>query len=57
MITTHEMEEAENLCDRIGIIKDGVLRCIGEKLKLKKDYGGGYHLFINCKKERELYND
>ena len=55
LITTHEMEEAENLCDRIAIIKEGVLRCIGPKMKLKNLYGGGYHLFINVLKERELY--
>ena len=28
-LTTHSMEEAENLCDRLGIFVDGELRCIG----------------------------
>jgi hypothetical protein len=29
ILTTHSMEEAEVLCDRIGIFVDGALRCIG----------------------------
>lgn len=29
LLTTHLMEEAEALCDRIGIINKGLLRCIG----------------------------
>ena len=28
-LTTHSMEEAEELCDRLGIFVDGALRCIG----------------------------
>ena len=29
ILTTHSMEEADVLCNRIGIVNDGVLRCIG----------------------------
>jgi len=29
VLTTHSMEEADVLSNRIGIIKDGILRCIG----------------------------
>lgn len=29
VLTTHSMEEADVLCNRIGIVSDGVLRCIG----------------------------
>ncbi|KAI8544016.1 hypothetical protein RHMOL_Rhmol08G0262300 [Rhododendron molle] len=29
IITTHSMEEAEHLCDRVGIFVDGRLECIG----------------------------
>jgi len=29
---------------------NGILRCIGNALHLKNKYGGGYHLFVNCKK-------
>jgi len=29
VLTTHSMEEADVLCTKIGIITDGILRCIG----------------------------
>ena len=45
------MEEADVLCSRIGIVNDGILRCIGPQQRLKSLYGGGYHLFINLHKE------
>lgn len=51
MITTHSMEEADVLCNRIGIMTAGVLRCVGDTLHLKNKYGGGYHLFLNCMKD------
>ena len=48
ILTTHSMEEADVLCDRIGIVNNGVLSCIGTQNTLKDLYGGGYHLFVNC---------
>lgn len=30
VLTTHSMEEAEALCDRLGIFVDGELRCLGD---------------------------
>lgn len=50
VLTTHSMEEADVLCNRIGIVNNGVLMCIGSQNRLKDLYGGGYHLFINCEK-------
>jgi ABC-type multidrug transport system ATPase subunit len=29
ILTTHSMEEADVLCNRIGIVSDGILKCIG----------------------------
>lgn len=29
VLTTHSMEEADVLCSRVGIINNGVLRCVG----------------------------
>lgn len=29
VLTTHSMEEADVLCNRIGIVANGILRCIG----------------------------
>ncbi|XP_074285014.1 ABC transporter A family member 7-like [Silene latifolia] len=42
ILTTHSMEEAEVLCDRIGIFVDGGLQCIGNPKQLKGRYGGSY---------------
>jgi ABC-2 type transport system ATP-binding protein len=36
ILTTHYMEEAEKLSDRIGIMSEGKLRCIGTAEELKK---------------------
>ena len=42
------------LCNRIGIVADGILRCVAPQVRLKSIYGGGYHLFINCQKGKVL---
>merc|ERR1712150_67613 len=44
VITTHSMEEAEALSDRIAIQVKGQLRCLGTPLHIKSRYGSGYHL-------------
>lgn len=44
------MEEADVLCNRIAIVNNGVMSCLGSQNRLKDLYGGGYHLFINCLK-------
>ena len=54
ILTTHSMEEADVLCTRIGIVSDGILRCVAPQVRLKSLYGGGYHLFINCQKGKAL---
>ena len=50
VLTTHSMEEADVLCNRIAIVNNGVMSCLGSQTRLKDLYGGGYHLFINCLK-------
>lgn len=30
VLTTHSMEEAEALCDRLGIFVNGALNCLGD---------------------------
>jgi len=47
ILTTHLMEEAEVLSDRIGIIVQGHLKCLGTQYKLKRVYGRGFKLIIN----------
>lgn len=40
VLTTHSMEEAETLCDRLGIFVDGRLVCIGEPKGITSRYAG-----------------
>jgi ABC-2 type transport system ATP-binding protein len=40
LITTHDMNEADRLCNRIGIIDQGKLVIIGEPAQLKAEIGG-----------------
>ena len=54
MLTTHSMEEADVLCNRIAIINQGIMRCVAPQTRLKTLYGSGYHLQINCVKQRYL---
>ena len=44
ILTTHFMDEADCLGDRIGIISDGKISCIGSNVFLKESYGDGYNL-------------
>ncbi|XP_076318610.1 phospholipid-transporting ATPase ABCA3-like [Tachypleus tridentatus] len=46
LLTTHYMEEADTLGDRIAIMADGKLQCCGSPLFLKKKFGAGYYLRI-----------
>ena len=41
MLTTHLMEEAETLCNNIGIITKGQLRCHGTSTELKSYFTKG----------------
>jgi ABC-type multidrug transport system ATPase subunit len=40
VLTTHAMEEAEELCDRLGVFVDGALRCVGAPRQLVARHGG-----------------
>lgn len=44
LMTTHYMDEAETLGDRIAIMADGEIKCCGSSLFLKKQFKTGYHL-------------
>jgi ABC-type multidrug transport system ATPase subunit len=46
ILTTHSMEEAEALGDRLVVMADGEFRCIGNSLYLKNHYGEGYRISI-----------
>ncbi|OMO54833.1 ABC transporter-like protein [Corchorus capsularis] len=42
VLTTHSMEEADVLSDRIAIMAKGRLRCIGTSIRLKSRFGSGF---------------
>lgn len=46
ILSTHHMDEADVLGDRIAIISQGKLCCCGSSLFLKSQYGNGYYLTI-----------
>jgi len=49
ILTTHSMEEAEFLCDRLAILVNGHLSCIGSPEHLKMKYGDSYILELQSK--------
>jgi ATP-binding cassette subfamily A (ABC1) protein 3 len=52
ILTTHYMDEADILGDRIGIMTAGKIVCLGSSLFLKNRYGVGYNLTM-VKKSKE----
>ena len=51
ILTTHYMDEADILGDRIAIMAEGKVQCTGSSFFLKNRYGVGYNLVI-AKKDR-----
>ncbi|XP_076034890.1 uncharacterized protein LOC143021347 [Oratosquilla oratoria] len=43
LLTTHHLDEAETLADRVAILHQGKLICVGSPLALKSEYGSGYN--------------
>lgn len=52
LLSTHHMDEADLLGDRIAIISHGKLKCCGSPLFLKSTYGDGYKLTVVKKQGR-----
>jgi ABC-2 type transport system ATP-binding protein len=48
LYTTHYMEEAAKLCDRIGIIDDGRLIAEGSAAELVREHGGRDKVLLSC---------
>jgi len=55
IMTTHSMEEAENLCDRLAILVNGQLSCIGSPDHLKMKFGDNYILELQSS-DPELFH-
>jgi ATP-binding cassette subfamily A (ABC1) protein 3 len=52
ILTTHYMDEADILGDRVGIMAHGQITCLGRSLFLKNRFGVGYRLNM-VKKDKE----
>ncbi|XP_062459511.1 glucosylceramide transporter ABCA12 [Pezoporus occidentalis] len=50
VLSTHHLDEAEVLSDRIAFLERGGLRCCGSPFYLKEMFGDGYHLTLTKKK-------
>ncbi|KAG9397675.1 ABC transporter [Carpediemonas membranifera] len=46
ILTTHSMEEADVLGDRIAIMAAGRMMCVGKSLTLKNAFDAGYHIAL-----------
>ncbi|GMH33239.1 hypothetical protein BSKO_01073 [Bryopsis sp. KO-2023] len=47
VLTTHSMEEADILGDRISIMARGRIRAIGSSIRLKQKFGAGYEVSVS----------
>nr|XP_009931047.1 PREDICTED: ATP-binding cassette sub-family A member 12 [Opisthocomus hoazin] len=50
ILSTHHLDEAEVLSDRIAFLEQGGLKCCGSPFYLKETFGDGYHLTLTKKK-------
>ena len=55
LLTTHRMDEAEQLCDRLAIMINGRFVVFGSPNYLKTQYGQGYS--IELVQERSAFNN
>ncbi|XP_078536724.1 glucosylceramide transporter ABCA12 [Lissotriton helveticus] len=54
ILSTHHLDEAEVLSDRIAFLENGGLKCCGSPFFLKEKFGEGYHLTLTKKyKDRD----
>lgn len=51
IMTTHAMEEAELLSDKLVVLNHGEVRCVGTPLQLKNLLGKGYRVSLVCNKK------
>ena len=57
ILTTHFMDEADLLGDRIAIINNGKLVTVGSSLFLRARFGNGYYLTLVKDDEKEAKKD
>ncbi|CAL4125829.1 unnamed protein product, partial [Meganyctiphanes norvegica] len=56
LVTTHHMEEADVLGDRVAIMAEGRIICAGSTLFLKKKFGDGYSLTVTVTDDKCVEN-
>lgn len=49
VLCTHNLEEADALCDRVAVMIKGQIRALGTSQELKRKFGHGYKLDLSCK--------
>ncbi|KAK7822633.1 hypothetical protein U0070_001981, partial [Myodes glareolus] len=54
LLTTHDLAEAEALCDRVAIMVSGRLRCIGSIQHLKRKFGKDYILELKVNETSQV---
>lgn len=52
ILTTHSMDEAEALCDRISIMVAGRSKCLGTATHIKNKFGSGYEFLLKVRQPR-----
>jgi len=57
IMSTHSMEEAELLCNRIAIMIKGKIKCIGTPEHLKMKYGNSYILDVHSDDVEKFHNE
>ena len=55
ILTTHNMNEADLLGDRIAIMSHGRVKCLGSPQFLKGHYGHGFKMQVLCKNEDKVF--
>jgi ABC-2 type transport system ATP-binding protein len=55
LLTTHYMEEADKLCDRIAIVDHGKLVALGTPIELKQDVPGANVVEVHFNRDAELW--
>jgi ABC-type multidrug transport system ATPase subunit len=51
IMTTHAMEEAELLSDKLAVLNHGEVSCVGTPLQLKNLLGKGYRVSLVCERK------
>ena len=54
LLTTHFMDEADALSDRVAVVHSGKLACAGSPLFVKTAFGGGYVLRLRVSRDADL---